>query len=107
MMMPIIEQLKKDYEGKLNVVFVNVDKEQVLAARYGTPSIPVQIFFDKNETQMYPGTSASCLVSRLTPSLPRWGASCNGATVRSILQSSGEGFVPVALGASFVWGMSA
>jgi thioredoxin 1 len=34
MMKPILEQLEKDYAGKLNVVLVDADKEQVLAARF-------------------------------------------------------------------------
>jgi thiol-disulfide isomerase/thioredoxin len=52
-MMPVVEQLKKDYFGRLNVVFVNVDKEQVLAARYDTSSIPVQIFYNKDGKEFF------------------------------------------------------
>jgi len=48
MMAPILETLKKKYEGKANVLFVHVRDEQVLAARYGIQSIPVQVFFDKD-----------------------------------------------------------
>jgi len=48
MMTPILAALKKQYEGKANVLFVHVQEEQVLAARYGIESIPVQVFFDKN-----------------------------------------------------------
>jgi thiol-disulfide isomerase/thioredoxin len=48
MMTPILEALKKKYEGKLNVLFVHVREEQILAARYGVESIPVQVFFDKD-----------------------------------------------------------
>lgn len=44
---PILETLRTKYEGRANVVFVSVREEQVLAARYGIQSIPVQIFFDK------------------------------------------------------------
>jgi thiol-disulfide isomerase/thioredoxin len=43
---PILETLKTKYEGKANVIFVSVRDEQILAARYGIQSIPVQIFFD-------------------------------------------------------------
>lgn len=46
MMQPILENLRKHYPAKLNVVFVHVNEEQVLAARYGIRSIPVQVFFD-------------------------------------------------------------
>jgi len=48
MMTPVLATLKAKYEGKANVFFVHVRKEQVLAARYGIESIPVQVFFDKD-----------------------------------------------------------
>jgi len=46
MMQPILDNLRKKYPGQLNVVFVHVGNEQVLAARYGIRSIPVQVFYD-------------------------------------------------------------
>lgn len=46
MMQPILDKLRKTYPGKLNVIFVHVGEDQVLAARYGIQSIPVQVFFD-------------------------------------------------------------
>lgn len=48
MMTPVLAALKAKYEGKVNVFFVHVRKEQILAARYGIESIPVQVFFDKD-----------------------------------------------------------
>jgi thiol-disulfide isomerase/thioredoxin len=53
MMTPILESLKKDYAGKVNVLFVHVRKEQILAARYGVQSIPVQVFFDKAGKEVF------------------------------------------------------
>ncbi len=53
MMTPIREAIKAEYAGKLNVVFVHVRQEQVLAARYGIQSIPVQVLFDKNGREVY------------------------------------------------------
>ncbi|MFA6242226.1 MAG: thioredoxin domain-containing protein [Candidatus Hydrogenedentales bacterium] len=47
MMTPILESLKSKYDGKLNVLFVHVREEQILASRYGIQSIPVQVFFNK------------------------------------------------------------
>jgi thioredoxin 1 len=47
MMAPILEELKAEYAGKANVLFVQVNQEQLLAARFGIQSIPVQVFFDK------------------------------------------------------------
>ncbi len=46
MMQPILDKLRKNYSNQLNVVFVPVREEQVLSARYGIRSIPVQAFFD-------------------------------------------------------------
>lgn len=53
MMQPILDELRKDYKDKLNVVFVHVGEEQVLGARYGIRSIPVQIFFDSGGNEVY------------------------------------------------------
>jgi len=53
MMTPILEMLKKKHEGKANVLFVHVREEQVLAARYGVQSIPVQVFFDKDGKEVF------------------------------------------------------
>lgn len=53
MMEPILASLKKDYAGKLNVVFVHAREQQILAARYGVQSIPVQIFFDKEGKEVF------------------------------------------------------
>ncbi len=53
MMTPILESLKSEYAGKVNVLFVHTLKEQILAARYRVQSIPVQIFFDKNGKEVF------------------------------------------------------
>jgi thiol-disulfide isomerase/thioredoxin len=53
MMAPILETLRKKYKGKLNVLFVHVQEEPILAARYGVQSIPVQVFFDRSGTEVY------------------------------------------------------
>ena len=53
MLAPILETLKKKYEGKANVVFVSVREEQILAARYGIQSIPVQVFFDAEGREVF------------------------------------------------------
>jgi thioredoxin 1 len=53
MMAPILEMLKKKHEGKANILFVHVREEQVLAARYGVQSIPVQVFFDKDGKEVF------------------------------------------------------
>ncbi|HOE09797.1 MAG TPA: thioredoxin family protein [bacterium] len=53
MMAPILNTLRKKYDGRVNVVFVHVGEEQVLASRYGVRSIPVQIFFDENGKELF------------------------------------------------------
>jgi len=53
MMTPILDKLKKKYQEKLNVLFVHVQEEKILSARYGIRSIPVQVFFDKNGTEVF------------------------------------------------------
>jgi len=53
MMAPILKDLEKKYAGKANVLFVHVRQEQILAARYGIRSIPVQVFFDKDGKEVY------------------------------------------------------
>ena len=53
MMTPILEELKKEYEGIMNVEFVNVRDNQILGSRYGISSIPVQVFFDKEGNEFY------------------------------------------------------
>ena len=52
-MQPILDNVRKNYPDKLNVVFVHVREEQVLAARYGIRSIPVQVFFDARGKEVF------------------------------------------------------
>lgn len=42
---PIIEELAKEYEGKIKVGKVNVDENNDLASQYGIMSIPTIKFF--------------------------------------------------------------
>jgi thioredoxin 1 len=53
MLAPILETLRKKYVGKLNVVFVHVGQEQILATRYGVQTIPMQFFYDKNGKEVF------------------------------------------------------
>jgi thioredoxin len=41
---PVLEQLSKEYDGKLNVYKVNTESEQELAAAFGISSIPSILF---------------------------------------------------------------
>lgn len=53
MLAPILEALKTKYAGQANVLFVSVREEQILAARYGIETIPVQVFFDKDGAEVF------------------------------------------------------
>ena len=53
MMAPIIEQLKREYEGKAAIVFVDVWEHREQARKYGIRAIPTQIFFDKNGKEVF------------------------------------------------------
>ena len=53
MMAPILDDLKEKFAGRMNVEFVPVREKQVLAARYGIQSIPVQILFDKDGKEVW------------------------------------------------------
>ncbi len=53
MMTPILEELRQEYGDRCNIVFVPVREQQILAARYGIKSIPVQIFFDKDGKEVF------------------------------------------------------
>jgi thioredoxin 1 len=53
MLAPILEKLKEKYKDKVNVVFVHVGQEPILASRYGIQAIPVQIFFDNTGKEVF------------------------------------------------------
>jgi thioredoxin 1 len=44
-MAPILDQLRVDYAGRLEVTFVDVWKEPDEARRYGIRMIPTQVFY--------------------------------------------------------------
>jgi len=45
MLAPVLEEIAKDYSGKVKVGKVNVDNESNLAAQYSIMSIPALLFF--------------------------------------------------------------
>ena len=53
MMAPILETLKEKYQGKLDVLFIHVGQEPILAGRYGIQSIPIQVFFDEKGREVF------------------------------------------------------
>jgi thioredoxin 1 len=56
MVAPILEDLAKDYEGKMDIYKVNTEEEQELAAAFGIRSIPSLLFVPlKGQPQMAMG----------------------------------------------------
>lgn len=49
MVAPILEDLSKEYAGKINIYKIDTEKEQELAAAFGIRSIPSLLFCPKNE----------------------------------------------------------
>ena len=44
MVAPILEELSKEYDGKINIFKVNTEEEQELAGAFGIRSIPSMLF---------------------------------------------------------------
>lgn len=51
-MAPVLEELKKEYEGVLVVEFVDVWKNPQAGRQYGVRGIPTQIFYDANGKEL-------------------------------------------------------
>ncbi|MDH7498779.1 MAG: thioredoxin [candidate division NC10 bacterium] len=49
MVAPLIEELAKDYQGRLKVGKLNVDEEREIALRYSIRSIPTLILFKEGK----------------------------------------------------------
>lgn len=52
-MQPIIEELKAELKGKVDIVFIDVVKHGDVADRYGIQVIPTQIFLDAEGREVY------------------------------------------------------
>jgi len=53
MMAPILEELKSEYAGRLEVVFIDVWKNPEKGREYGIRVIPTQIFYDADGNEFY------------------------------------------------------
>ncbi len=53
MMAPILEELKKEYQGRLDVVFIDVWEKPDEAKKYKINLIPTQIFFDASGKELF------------------------------------------------------
>jgi thioredoxin 1 len=53
MMAPILEELKKEYAGRLEVTFIDVWQNPDAGKQYGIEMIPTQIFFDASGKEIF------------------------------------------------------
>lgn len=53
MMAPILEELKTEYAGRADIIFIDVWQDPSQAKRFGIRAIPTQIFFDANGREVY------------------------------------------------------
>ncbi len=53
MMAPILEELKKEYKGVIQVDFIDVWENQNAGQKYGIRAIPTQIFYDASGKELY------------------------------------------------------
>lgn len=53
MMAPIIEQLKKEYDGRAAILFIDVWQNPNEARKYGIQAIPTQIFYDNRGNEVF------------------------------------------------------
>ncbi|MBA7478202.1 hypothetical protein ES707_13623 [subsurface metagenome] len=53
LMAPILEELKKEYAGRLEVEFIDVWENPDMAKKYGIKIIPTQIFFDASGKELF------------------------------------------------------
>lgn len=49
MLAPILEEIDRDYEGRLKIGKVNVDEEMALAQQFGVSSIPMVVLFKNGQ----------------------------------------------------------
>ena len=53
MMVPILEDIKKEYAGRLEVVFIDVRENPGASKEYKIRIIPTQIFYDASDNEMF------------------------------------------------------
>lgn len=53
MMTPILEELRREFAGRLEVVFVDVWQNRAAAGQYGITVIPTQIFYDGQGEELF------------------------------------------------------
>ncbi len=52
-MKPVMQKLRDSYQGKLDVIFVDVSKDHETARRFNAHIIPVQVFLDRTGKEFH------------------------------------------------------
>ena len=52
MMAPVLEELKADFRGSMDVEFIDVWQDRSAAAKYGIQTIPTQVFYDPSGKEL-------------------------------------------------------
>ncbi len=66
MVAPVLEELAKEYEGKVKVVKLNIDENQGTATEYGVRSIPTLILFkDGKECERMIGVQSKEILKQM------------------------------------------
>jgi len=52
-MKPVMEKLRMSYNGKLDVIFIDVRKDRDAAQKFGVYVIPTQVFLDKSGKEFH------------------------------------------------------
>ncbi|MFZ1082162.1 MAG: thioredoxin [Candidatus Kryptoniota bacterium] len=73
MIAPVVEELAKEYDGKLKVAKVDVDANQDIAMTFGIMSIPTLLIFNDGKVadQLVGAVPKSMLVDKITRVLER------------------------------------
>lgn len=53
MMAPILEELKEDYKGRAEVIFIDVWEDRSKAKEFKVLVLPTQIFYNRNGEEVY------------------------------------------------------
>ena len=53
MMAPILEELRKEYQGRFDVVFIDIFENKEAISEYNVRVIPTQIFFNAKGKELF------------------------------------------------------
>ena len=71
MIAPALEELSKEFDGKVKIVKLNIDENQQTAIRYGVRSIPTLIAFrGGREIARQSGAMSKAMIERWIGALP-------------------------------------